>query len=324
MAASFPGVTWSQPAEAPSASAALANSAISAVPSPRRRCAGATSIALKPAHRPSTTHRPTACGGSPSPPATSANSTEGPAANTRRAMAGSRPADGLPASHRAVSSRPTVTRPSGSRSASGANAPTRWRANPTGRQPRASNAATSRSSPSPPPVATRTSGGSPRAAYQATTRSSSGSAGPRRTAELARRVQPPAARSSQSPTRSVSGAGQARVVTCVNSATEAAGTPRLRAGAGGTTLPATSADSANPTVSPDRRVTVSTPPVHEVRIPRVSVNRPPPSPAPVAVRTETRLPTSSGVIRTSSRAPAVNSIPLANPSGVRMAPQRRY
>ena len=101
------------------------------------------------------------------------------------------------------------------------------------------------------------------------------------------------------PTRSRPAARPARA-TRASSAYDAAG-PRRRAGADGTTLPATSVDCAIRTRSPVRRVISSTPSSHDVRTPTVSVNFSTVSPSSVMRRTDTRLPTSAAVIRTSSR-----------------------
>lgn len=137
--------------------------------------------------------------------------------------------------------------------------------------------------------------------------------------ELARRVNPPAARSRHSPRSSLSTGCQARAVTRASSPKEAAG-PRRRAGAGGTTLPATSADSAMRMVSPLFVVTDSTPSSHDVRTPTVSVNFAPSPGTSATRRTDTRLPTSAGVMRTSSRPPMVNSTALSAPP-VRIVPR---
>ena len=142
--------------------------------------------------------------------------------------------------------------------------------------------------------------------------------------ELARRVNPAAARSSHSPSRSLSTGCQARAATRASSSYEAAG-PRRRAGAAGTTLPATSADSGIRTLSPDRRVISSTPSSHDVRTPTVSVNfSPSATRLRVNRRTETRFPTSAGVTRTSRRPRRGEFHSSVHPSCSDHAQERRY
>ena len=77
-------------------------------------------------------------------------------------------------------------------------------------------------------------------------------------------------------------------------------------------------------VSPSRRVISSTPSSQDVRTPTVSVNFGRPSPISVSRRTETRFPTSAGVMRTSSRPPAENSTGHVRPSCSDRAQERRY
>ncbi len=155
-------------------------------------------------------------------------------------------------------------------------------------------------------------------------RARSGGAFPSVNAELARRVHPSAARTTQSPMRSVTSAGQLLAATAVSSGTSAAGRPRCLAGVSGTTLPATSADSASRTARPSRRVTWRTPSAQPVSTPTVSVNRPAGSPGSVSVRSETRLPTSAGLTRMVRRPFMENSTGFPAPSCSSYSLNRRY
>src|SRR6476660_3864166 len=69
------------------------------------------------------------------------------------------------------------------------------------------------------------------------------------------------------------------------------------------------------TVRPSRRVMINTPCDHDVRTPTVSENTGRPSAISASLRTDTRLPTSAGVMRLSDR---------ASPENVKVPPARRF
>ena len=282
---------------------------------------------MKPAQRPSTTQRPIAAGApAGSSPGTEANHTEGPLPSTAQHMGPGGLEALVPGEPRArPAPGPAVRRrcPRPGRRPVPARA-IRTSAVTSRRQPCSSRPAQSallRALGARWPPGCRRAGPVPRTS--GVTRPSASPSGrpgsPSGSTELARRVNPPAARSRHSPRSSLSTGCQARAVTRASSPKEAAG-PRRRAGAGGTTLPATSADSAMRTVSPLFVVTDSTPSSHDVRTPTVSVNFAPSPGTSATRRTDTRLPTSAGVMRTSSRPPMVNSTALSAPP-VRIVPR---
>ncbi len=155
-----------------------------------------------------------------SAPGTVANQTDGPEPSTRRATS-LRPLRPYRDSQAPSTSRDSTTPAPSARSATGARPPVHSSAVTSRSQPRRSSSAQSISSVPSAPVAVCTYAGRPRSPYQRRTAVSAASSGipgsPSGSTELARRVNPDAARSSHSPSRSLSTGRQARAATRASS-----------------------------------------------------------------------------------------------------------